>query len=120
MSFSFAKIIWKVLKFYGLYFCSIRSQNHVVFPVFGRSSQRKELVFAKPQECLGHGKKDRGSIKLRFVSENAKTHLMFHTLKRSLALLKMETAVKDDNLFRGALNRTLALITAEAKQKRKH
>lgn len=92
----------------------------MILPVFGRSSQRKELDFAKPQECLGHGEKDMGSIKLRFVSENAKTHLMFHTLKRSLALLKMETAVKDDNLFRGALNRTLALITAKAEQRHKH
>lgn len=42
---------------------------------------------------------------------------MFHTLKRSSALLKTEAAMKDDNLFRGALNRTLALITAKARQR---
>lgn len=118
MSFSLIKLAGGSLKFYGL--CSIRNQNHVVFPVLGRSSQRKALVFTEPQECLGHGEKDTGSIKLGFVSENAKTHLMFHTLKRSLALLKTEAAMKDDNLFRGALNRTLALITAKARQGPRH
>lgn len=83
MSFSLIKLSGGSLKFYGLYFCSIQNQNHAVFPVLGKSSQRKELFFAEPQECLGRGEKDTGSIKLRFVSENAKTQLMFHTLRRS-------------------------------------
>lgn len=45
MSFSLIKLARGSLKSYGLYFCSIRNQNHEVSPALGRSSQRKELVF---------------------------------------------------------------------------
>lgn len=121
MSFSIMKLSGGSWKFYGLYFCSIRNQNHAVFPVLGRSSQREELVSAELKECLGHGEKETESIKLeRFVSENTMTHLMSHTLKRSLALLRTEAAMRDDNLLRGALNQTLALITIKARQRPRH
>lgn len=96
---------------------SIRTQTHVAFPVLGRGSWRKELVFTEPQGCLGYGKEDAGSVTLLFASEDAETHLMFPALKRSLVLLKTEAAMKDDNLFRGTLNRTLALITSRARQR---
>lgn len=40
---------------------------------------------------------------------------MSYTLKRSLALLRTESAMRDDNLFRGALSRSSALITVKAR-----